>query len=65
MGDGVGSGSLPSCLFASKSFAFDDRVSSSVLRQQLLVISVRGWYTSPHLFLTNVCDNCLLIGDLN
>lgn len=65
MGDDVSSGSLPSYVLASKTFAFDDQVSSSMLRQQQLVISVEDWYTYLCLFLTNICDNCLIIGDLN
>lgn len=64
VGDDVSSGSLPSYVLVSTAFAFHDQVSSSMLRQQHLMISVSDWYPLPVLVL-NIDDNCLLIGALN
>lgn len=64
VGDDVSSGSLPSYVLASKTFAFDNQVSSSMLHQKRLVISVGDWYPLSMLVL-NIDDSCLLIGELN
>lgn len=64
VGDDVSSGSLPSYVLASKTFTFDDQISSSILHQKRLVISVGDWYPLPMLVL-NIDDSCLLIGELN
>lgn len=50
-------------MLASKMFAFDDQVLFSMLCQQRLVISVWDRCTYPCLFLTDICNYGLLIGD--